>query len=335
MFLELVRKAGETEPELARRALAGLRAYEIAERGPARPPKPEAARVGAAYLRDHGGVDGGGGPPAILIPSLINPPHILDMDSETSLAEAVKAMGRRVLLLDWGAADERSSLSVAGHVEHLLVPLIASVKEPAALIGYCLGGTMAIAAANLAPAERVATLASPWHFGKYPADSRAALANLWAHSKSSAEALGALPMELLQAAFWSLDPIRTVTKFADFDALEPGSAEARRFTALEDWANEGEALPYPAAEELIERMFGADLPGTGEWIVGGKAMRDSLDCPLINLTAATDRIAPAATAPSGPGTAIASGHVGMVVGSKRRALHEELRSFIEPACRSG
>ncbi|MGH6784199.1 MAG: alpha/beta hydrolase, partial [Sphingomicrobium sp.] len=276
LFLELVAKASETEPDLARRALAGLRAYEGAPRGAERLAKPEAARIGGACLRDHGG----SGPPAILIPSLINPPHILDLDSETSLAEAVKAMGRHVLLLDWGSADERSHLSVAGHVEQLLVPLIAAIKAPAALVGYCLGGTMAIAAASLALAERVATLASPWHFANYPADSRAALANLWAHSKASAQALGALPMELLQAAFWSLDPIRTVSKFADFDALAPGSAGARRFVALEDWANEGEALPYPAAQELIERLFGADLPGQGEWIVGGKAMSDSLTCPL-------------------------------------------------------
>ena len=331
MFLDLVAKAGETEPELARRALAGLRAYEVAQRGPGRPSMPEAARVGGACLRDHGG----DGPPAILIPSLINPPHILDLDSETSLAEAVKAMGRRVLLLDWGAAEERRHLSVAGHVEQLLLPLLAAAQGPAALIGYCLGGTMAIAAANLAPAERVATLASPWHFGAYPADSRAALAKLWAHSKASAEALGALPMELLQAAFWSLDPIRTVTKFADFDALEPGSARANRFVALEDWANEGEALPYPAAQELIERLFGEDLPGKSEWFVGGKAVSDSLSCPLLNLTAANDRIAPAATAPNGPTQAIASGHVGMVVGSKRRALHRELAAFVAPSCRSG
>ncbi|MGH6658939.1 MAG: alpha/beta hydrolase, partial [Sphingomicrobium sp.] len=60
-----------------------------------------------------------------------------------------------------------------------------------------------------------------------------------------------------------------------------------------------------------------------------------LTCPLLNLTAANDRIAPAATAPLGPTEAIPSGHVGMVVGSKRRALHQELAAFIAPACRSG
>ena len=68
-------------------------------------------------------------------------------------------------------------------------------------------------------------------------------------------------MEVLQAAFWSLDPHRTVRKFADFGRLDPSSPEAHRFIELEEWANEGESLPYPAAKELIEGMFGEDLPG--------------------------------------------------------------------------
>ena len=139
--------------------------------------------IAGACLRDHGGK----GPPAVFIPSLINPPNILDLDSEVSLAAAIAAMGRRVLLLDWGKADARSQLSVAGHVEHLLLPLLRSISEPAALIGYCLGGTMAMAAANLVATERVITLAAPWNFAQYPEASRAALRDMWTHSERAAE----------------------------------------------------------------------------------------------------------------------------------------------------
>jgi polyhydroxyalkanoate synthase len=136
-------------------------------------------------------------------------------------------------------------------------------------------------------------------------------------------------MEVLQAAFWSLDPERTVRKFAEFGRLDPGSADARRFIELEEWANEGEALPYRAAKELIEELFGKDLPGSGEWLVGGKVMSDRLDLPAIHVTAGHDRIAPASTAPAGQKVEIASGHVGMIVGSARHQLHEALRTFLE------
>ncbi|MFL6829392.1 MAG: alpha/beta hydrolase, partial [Sphingomicrobium sp.] len=324
LFLELVRQATERNPALARDALAGLRKYQGARRREPAAPKAEVARVQGACLRDHGG----NGPPAVLIPSLINPPRILDLDEQVSLAGAIARMDRRSLLLDWGRADERKDLSVADHVEQLLLPLLRSIGEPAALIGYCLGGTMAIAAANVAACERIATLAAPWSFARYPQPSREALADMWRHSEGAALALGALPMEVLQAAFWSLDPDRTVKKFAEFGRLDAESADAQRFVELEDWANEGEPLPYPAAKELIEDLFGSDLPGSGEWRIGGNVVRDGLAVPALHLTADHDRIAPAATVPAGPRIGIASGHVGMIVGSARERLHRELTAFL-------
>jgi polyhydroxyalkanoate synthase len=328
LFLELLRNIAERDPALARDALAGLRAYESAERRPRPEPKPEIARADGACLRDYGG----DGPPALLVPSLINPPRILDLDEQVSLAGAVSRMGRRAMLLDWGLASERRELDVAGHVEHLLLPLISSIGEPTAVIGYCLGGTMAIAAANLIECERITTLAAPWHFARYPEASRSALIDMWRHSEAPSRDFGALPMEVLQASFWSLDPERTVRKFAEFGQLDPQSAEAQRFVDLEDWANEGEPLPYPTARELIEDMFERDLPGSGEWHVGGGGVTDRLRAPLLNLTAERDRIAPASTVAAGESIGIASGHVGMIVGSARDRLYEALAAFLTP-CR--
>ena len=324
LFLELVREVSARDPQLAADALAGLRAYQQAPRYKRPPPKPEIARVRGAYLRDHGGE----GRPAVLVPSLINPPRILDLDEESSLTSAIAAMGRRALLLDWGKCADRSELSVSGHVEELLLPLLRSMNEPVALIGYCLGGTMAIAASNLVPVERVITLAAPWNFALYPENSHRALKDMWSHSRAAAEALGALPMEVLQAAFWSLDPERTVRKFAEFGPLDAQSAEARRFVELEEWANQGEALPYLAARELVEELFGEDRPGSGKWSVGGRAVTDRLEVPALHLTAERDLIAPPQTAACGNVVDIPSGHVGMIVGSARIHLHQELGKFL-------
>jgi polyhydroxyalkanoate synthase len=324
LFLELVREVSERDPELARAALSGLRAYEQAPRRERPPPKPPVARERGASVRDHGG----SGPPVVLVPSLINPPRILDLDEQVSLTAAIARMGRRVLLLDWGEADERSGLSVAAHVEELLLPLLRSIDERTALIGYCLGGTMAVAAANLIDVERLATIATPWQFAAYPEGSRRTLDDMWRHSESAAKQLGALPMEVLQAAFWSLDPQRTVRKFAEFGRLAPASAEARRFVELEEWANEGEPLPYPAAKELIEDIFGKDLPGSKGWQVGGERITDAVAVPALHLTAEHDRIAPAATVPEGERIAIPAGHVGMIVGSARTKLHRALAEFL-------
>ena len=325
----MVRTVGKSDPTLARAALEGLAKYERAQRPPDRAQRNVVARSGPAMLHDFGG----SGPPAILVPSLINPPHVLDLDEDVSLASAVARMGRRTLLLDWGQARDRSDLDIGGHVEGLLVPLIDGFDEPPALVGYCLGGTMSIAAANLARVERVATIAAPWQFSGYPESSRSSLLKLWHSAKQAADRLNLLPMEVLQAAFWSLDPHRTVSKFAYFGSLVAGSAVARRFVTLEDWANEGEPLPLPAARELIEDFFGSDLPGKGNWEVAGRQITDALAAPLSNFIASHDRITPAESSGGGLRTEIAAGHVGMVVGSARQELCDGLAAFLDPARR--
>ena len=325
LFLDLVRRVSEREPELAANALRGLTKYQQAARPELVRERPVVARIRGATVRDCGG----DGPPALLVPSLINPPEILDLDEDVSLADSVAGAGHRALLLDWGTAGERQELDLGGHVAELLVPLVRELREPPALIGYCLGGTMAIAAANCVETERVVTVAAPWRFSAYPQSSRDSLLRLWQAAKPAAERLGALPMEVLQAAFWSLDPARTVAKFAAFADADVDSAKARRFVTLEDWANEGEPLPCPAARELIEGLFGQGLPESGQWRTAGRVITDQLDCPLLNIAAAQDRIIPAAAAPvHGQSVGVSAGHVGMIVGSKRAALQAILNDFL-------
>jgi polyhydroxyalkanoate synthase len=327
----LLREQGAANPDRMRRALAGLRRYQEAERPPPGPPMPAAAECRGAVLRDYGG----SGPPALFVPSLINPPNVLDLEGR-SLLRWLAGRGRRVLLLDWGWPDgARNPLSVAGHVEEILLPLMQALGEPAHLVGYCLGGTMAAAAARLAPARSLTMLAAPWHFSAFPADSRANLGRLWDESKRSAEALGVLPMEILQSAFWSLDPARTVAKFEAFADLE--GEEARAFVALEDWANDGPPIAVAAARELFEDFFGQDLPGTGRWRVGGETIDPAaLDLPLLDIVSTSDRIVPAASAAGvGRRFELEQGHVGMIVGRRaREALWEPLEAWLSRSAAS-
>jgi polyhydroxyalkanoate synthase len=310
LFLEMLRSETAANPARMQRALAGLRRYQEAERPAPPPPMPVLASAHGAALRDYGGA----GVPILFVPSLINPPSVLDM-GERSLLRFLVGRGMRVLLLDWGwPGPERRALSVAGHVERILLPLIAGLAEPPVLVGYCLGGTMALGAAQLAPVAGIATLAAPWHFSGFPDDARAKLAQLWAEAQPAVTALGLLPMEVLQCAFWSLDPARTVAKFEAFAGLE--GAETRTFVMLEDWANDGPPLAEAAAREMFENLFAADASGTGGWRVGGEIVDPaSLDIPLLNIVSTSDRIVPHATAPrAGERLDLGLGHVGMVVG---------------------
>jgi polyhydroxyalkanoate synthase len=330
LFLHLLRSETAHAPERMERALKGLRRYQEAERAPPPAPAPAiAGRLGAS-LRDYGG----GGVPALFVPSLINPPSILDLSQENSLLRWLAARGRvRPLLLDWGAdVDARRDLSVAGHVEDLLLPLLREVGERPALVGYCLGGTMALGAAALGAARAVATLAAPWRFSAFPDEARRGLAALWAGAKATTERLGCLPMEVLQSAFWALDPARTVGKFEAYAGMT--GEKARAFVTLEDWANDGPPLPAAAARELFEELFEGDRTGRGGWLAADPR---ALPCPVLEVVSTVDRIVPVASAAgAGERIALGLGHVGMVVGGRAPgALWEPLEAWLSRLGKSG
>jgi len=315
LFLALLRSEPAQSPERMRAALAGLRAYQGAERSAPLPQMPIIARIGRAMLRDYGG----SGRPAVFVPSLINPPRVLDLHERSSLLRWLATRGVRPLLVDWGvpSAEERD-LDIGGHVEALLLPLLREIGERVDLVGYCLGGTMALAAAARHPVASLALIATPWHFNGFGSDSREALASLWQLAAPAAEQMGVLPMEMLQTAFWQLDPARTVTKFERFGTLDPTSEAAQGFVVLEDWANDGPPLTLAAGRDLLVHMIGEDRPGQGRWNVAGSAVEpNSIGCPVLDIVSTSDRIVPAASAARlGETIELALGHVGMVVGSR-------------------
>ena len=324
----MLRSETADDPARMSAALAGLRAYQAAVR-PARPAAmPIVASSGRATLRDYGGA----GRPVIVVPSLINPPDVLDLLPDLSLMRLLATKGVRPMLVDWGtpSADERD-LDIAGHIERLLLPLIDAIGADATLAGYCLGGTMALAAAAIRPPAALALIAAPWRFAGFLDEAREGMRALWQQAEPTAGTMGLLPVEVLQAAFWRLDPARTIAKFVAFGTGERDDDATRRFVALEDWANDGAPLTLAAGRELALDLFGEDCPGSGRWAVGGRTIDPAaLGCPVLDIVSTTDRIVPAASATGvGRRLTVAQGHVGMMVGGRARtSLWEPLAAWL-------
>ncbi len=315
-------------PEEAAKALIGLQKIQSISAARAAKLPDAVAQIGRATLHDYGG----SGDAVVFVPSLINPANILDLTPQRALLPWLATQGFHPYLVNWGdVAPEDHDLSISDHIRSILVPLLQTLTPPAHLVGYCLGGTMALAAAQLTEVQSLTLIAAPWRYAAYPADSRAAMADIWAAAKSTANDMGVLPMEVLQTMFWQLDPQGTIGKYARFAGLLPHTPEHDLFLAMEQWANGGAPLPFAAARELFEDFIANDKPGQGEWQIASQSIKpQNIRCRTLEIVSLTDRIAPAATATQHfERLEIARGHVGMITGSQaKQRLWVPLREWL-------
>jgi len=304
--------------------LKGLAAYRRHPHARRLEDPPVLWREGSARLLDYGGP----GVPVLFVPSLVNRAHVLDLDEGASFLRHLRANGVRPLLLDWGwpGALERG-FTLTDHIAGRLERALLAAPENVVLAGYCMGGLLALAAALRQPGRvrALALLATPWNFHADPGAAR--LAKLLPGLEPVLEASGALPVDALQAMFALLDPYGVAEKFRAFGRLDPGSARARRFVALEDWLNDGIPLAAPVAREAMGGWYGRNTPMRGEWAVAGLPVDPSAWVkPAFIAIPARDRIVPPASArplaTAMPGATVhvaSAGHIGMVAGQGAEA----------------
>ena len=272
----------------------------------------------------------------LVVPSLINRWEVLDLTAEKSLLRAMAAEGLRPYLVDWGtpdAAERRFDLTAyVRRLERALAFVARRARRAPAVMGYCMGGTLAVALAARQPRRvaGLALLAAPWDFHA-DRTGHAFLLSAGPMLAKLAETAGELPVDILQTLFWSLDPWLAVKKFARFLGMDQQGENAREFVLLEDWLNDGAPLAGPVARDCLVGWYGDNLPGTNKWIVGGKPILPSkIKRPALVMIPSGDRIVPplSAAALADPKRGLKNaqridlplGHIGMMVSGRAREL---------------
>jgi polyhydroxyalkanoate synthase subunit PhaC len=334
LFLSLASRSLAAEPDRLAAVLEGLRRYQSAPVPAPMLPMAQRARLGGVRLLDVGGP--ADGPALVVVPSLINAPAVLDLAPGRSLVRYLADRGHRTLLVDWGPmlGGERR-LGLAGLVSARLMPLLRGLPGPVRLLGYCLGGTLAVAAGQLLAErlDRLALVAAPWHFGGFSPEARLSAMETWAGISPIGRGLGAVPISLLNPLFWSLDEDAVLAKFEALARRPADDPQLGWFAAVEDWANSGAPLTIAAARDLFVHGFGTDRIGEGKWRVGGQRITpDAIRAPILDFGATRDRIVPPGARIRRPGIDrrdVNSGHVGMVVGGgARESLWQPLSNWL-------
>lgn len=298
---------------------------------------------------------GGDGPPVLFAPSLINRGYVLDLMAERSLMRWLATQGLRPFLLEWGApGPDELAMDVSRLLAQRLEPALAAVAARTglkpALVGYCMGGTLTVAAAERRPdlVAALGLLAAPWDFhagdpgpdGEEGGRGLAArqIAAMMPMFEPAMRATGALPVDAIQSLFAALDPLLALRKFLRFATMDPAGEDAVSFVALEDWLNDGIVLAEPIARECLDGWYASNDTALGRWRVDGRPVRpEALRLPTLALVPSQDRIVPPASAqalgraiPGADMRTVPLGHIGMVVsrGAGRR-VWEPLRDWLK------
>jgi polyhydroxyalkanoate synthase len=282
-------------------------------------------------------------PPAIWVEG--NRAYVLDLAEGSSMLRWLAGQGVRPLLLDWGwpgETERRFTLTdyVAGRMERAMTAAVQAVGGPPVLAGYCMGGTLAVAAAQRRPdlISGLALLAAPWDFHAPEPDRAIQAAQTLPLLEPALAFSHALPVDLLQSLFALLDPWGVAEKYRGFARLPPDSARARLFVALEDWLNDGIPLAADVARTCLGEWYGENAPARGNWRIAGLPVDPTaIARPTFVAVPGGDRIVPPESArPLArliPGAVLhqpTAGHIGMAAGGRAEtALWRPLRDWLQ------
>lgn len=279
----------------------------------------------------------------LLVPSLINKYYILDLSEKQSFARYLASQNIYPIVLDWGVPTQaEQGFDMADYVQKRLMPAIefcaGTAAAPLHLLGYCLGGVLTLAAAQLlnASLKSISLLATPWDFSKQDVQLQQLTPAMLQECEAMILEHEVVPAEFMQHLFLLRQPFAFAQKFMRFAHVE-NAREAEEFMLLEGWVNDGVAMSAKAARDCLIDWIQRNALAEAKWCVDGQVVQAKTHLPCFISMPKHDAIVPYGCAlalaeqiPHATLSAPSTGHVGMIVGSRaKKQLWEPYVEFIQ------
>jgi poly(3-hydroxyalkanoate) synthetase len=313
--------------------IEGIHIY-LSEETPIAPKPPSVVwQKGNTQLLDYGSLKErkSDAPVVVAVPSLINRAYILDLFPERSLMRFLASQGTHPFLLDWNTPDdEEAGFSFDDYLEQRLIPALemlrTELERPVTLLGYCMGGLMALSVAQARPdlVERLALLATPWDFhskdvAHIPLSSgaEAALENAFAGNDI-------VPAAVLHGMFYYLNPWSVHNKFRRIARNDLPAIDHQALLAREYWVNDGVPLSPKVGRTCFVEWAAQNQPAKGTWhSLGHVVAPEKIDKPTFIAMPEYDQVVPPLCAkaladlmPMAEKITTPTGHVGMIVNAQ-------------------
>ena len=271
--------------------------------------------------------------PILVVPSLINRHTILDLNDKNSFMLEIKAKRLSPYLINWGEpATSEENLTLAGYIDRLIEfsnHIIKQTGRKMALVGYCMGGQLSVAASYLYPKNfnGLITIATPWSFNHADFDSLRSKKTLQL-IKSSGSIVNATIMKRIFYYKNIFDVNRKYQAFAE-DRYDEAN-----FMQIESWANDCIGITKNVLVELIENFIVKQDLANNRWMIQEKLINlNNINIRSLCIMAKQDRIAPLEDCMplykqlnKARLEVFDTGHVGMIVNRKYK-LAQKIKEF--------
>ena len=239
--------------------------------------------------------------PVLFVMSLISKPYILDLTPGVSFVEFLVKNGFDVFMIDWGVPrPEDTRLKLEDYTLNFIPECVAKVREDSgeedvSMIGYCMGGLLALIYGGLVDDSRLTNLvciATPVDFDgmglfRQWSDRR------WFDVDRIVDTLGNIPPELMYRSFEMLRPAdRLVSYVRLWDNLW-NDTYVKHYRLMNKWSSDQIPFPGETFRQSTKELMWENKLMKGELEIGGRRVDlKKVTCPVINLMAQYDHIAP-------------------------------------------
>ncbi|MEP6667391.1 MAG: alpha/beta fold hydrolase, partial [Nocardioidaceae bacterium] len=271
--------------------------------------------------------------PVFLVLPLINRAYILDLRPGASFVEFLLGQGYDVFLIDWGTpGDEDQSLDVSTLVTRYLPRAAKAIQKATGeasmtVLGYCIGGALAACFVALHPemTRNLVLLTAPIDFSDAGQFGRMTARETFPID-SVTETFPIVPGQMPDIGTKLLDPKASYvgTYRQLWDKLADPTFDVRGWQAMYRWVNDSVPFAGAAFRQWIVEFYQENRLAMDTLEMDGRLVHLSdIHCPVLNIAASRDPIAPRATtsiitsrvgSEDSSEIVIEGGHVGIVVG---------------------
>jgi polyhydroxyalkanoate synthase len=243
--------------------------------------------------------------PVLIVMSLVSRSYILDLVPGQSFIEFLLQRGFDVYMIDWGVPrPEDKRLRLEDYTLDFMPDCVNRVftdsgERDVSMIGYCMGGLLAVIYAALhaaGPLKNLACFTTPVNFAGM------GLHHTWTDRRyfdvdRIVDTLGNVPPELIYASFEMLKPAaRAVAQLRLWDNMW-NDEYVRSYRMFDRWAADQIPFPGEAFRQTTKELMWENRLYKNELVLGGRPVSlGNIRVPFIHVMAEHDHIVPYAAA---------------------------------------